>query len=390
MRVPGWLPMLLGFLTAVGPASTDMYLPAFPAIESSLHEPPGSAQYSLATWFAGLAVGQITQGTLSDRYGRRRPLMVATALYTVTCAACALAPSILWLSGFRFVSAVAASAGMVIPRAVVRDLADGHAAAVLMSRLMLVMGAAPVLAPTIGAAVLAFADWRWIFWIMTAYGALSFLLVCWKLPDTLPTERRVRLAAGEQLGRYAHILVDRGFIAHAAMGAAGTFAFFAYLGGSSPVFIDGFHFSPSAYGGLFAACAIGLIAASQINTRILHRYGHSRVLTAVALVDLAAATMLTAVAFGRIHHVFAVFLPLFVMVSCQGLLNPNTTVGALSRHAAHAGSASALMGMGQFAMGAISGLLVGVFTDGTPRGMAVLMLIGVASMVIADRCRPRT
>ncbi|MDQ2803320.1 MAG: MFS transporter, partial [Pseudomonadota bacterium] len=198
MPIPFWLPLLLGFLTAVGPASTDMYLPAFPAIEASLHGPVGSAEYSLAAWFAGLAVGQIAPGTLADRFGRRRPLIGATAVYTLTCAACALAPNILFLSAFRFVSAIAASAGMVIPRAVVRDLADGHAAAVLMSRLMLVMGAAPILAPSIGGAVLAFATWRWIFWIMTAYGAASLALVSWRLPDTLPSERRTRLPVGEQ------------------------------------------------------------------------------------------------------------------------------------------------------------------------------------------------
>ncbi len=389
MRIPFWLPLLLGFLTAVGPASTDMYLPAFPAIEATFHAPAGSAQYSLAAWFAGLAVGQITQGTLSDRLGRRLPLIVATALYTGTCVACALAPSILWLSAFRFASAVAAAASMVIPRAVVRDLADGHQAAVLMSRLMLVMGAAPILAPSIGGAVLAFATWRWIFWIMAGYGAIALVLVCLALPDTLPRERRVRLGATEQFQRYSHIVRERGFLTHALLGGFGTFGFFAYLGGSSPVFIDGFGFTPAEYGVLFGACAMGLIACSQINAWLLPRFGGFALLRAVTLIDLAATAALLAVALAGVHRLIAVLPPLFVFVSCQGFVNPNTTVGALSRHAAHAGSASALMGMGQFVLGAISGLLVGVLTDGTPRGMAGLMLVGVAGMVVADRCRER-
>ncbi len=390
MRIPVWLPPLLGFLTAVGPASTDMYLPAFPAIEASLHEAAGSAQLSLATWFAGLAVGQITQGTLSDRFGRRGPLIVSTALYTMTCIACALSPSILWLSGFRFLSAVAASAGMVIPRAVVRDLADGHQAAVLMSRLMLVMGAAPILAPTIGGAVLAFANWRWIFWILTAYGAACFTLVVTMLPDTLPADRRMRLTPGEQFGRYAHILRDRSFLTHAGLAGCGTFAFFAYLAGSSPVFIDGFGWTPSEFGLLFGACAMGLIAASQINARILHRVGAARILTIVARIDLIAMAALAALAFAGVHRLAAVIPPLLVFVSCQGFVNPNATVGALSRHAGHAGSASALMGMGQFLLGAVSGLLVGLLTDGTARGMAALMLVGAAGMTIAARLRPRS
>ena len=389
MPIPGWLPILLGFLTAVGPASIDMYLPAFPAIEASLHEPPGSAQYSLATYFAGLAVGQITQGTLADRFGRRRPLIVSTALYTITCAASALAPSILALSGFRFVTAIAAAAGMVIPRAVVRDLADGHEAAILMSRLMLVMGVAPILAPTIGGAVLAFANWRWIFWVMTIYGAICFVVVCLALPDTLPQDRRTRLSLREQFQRYRHILQEPTFVGHAAMAGCGTFAFFAYLAGSSPVFIDGFHWSPSAYAGLFGSCALGLIIASQVNARIVGRVGPSRILSIVAGVDVIATATLAAVAFARLHRLEAVIPPLFVFVTCQGFLNPNATVGALSRHAGHAGSASALMGMGQFLLGAVSGLLVGVFTDGTPRGMAALMLTGAIGMAIANKYRLR-
>lgn len=389
MRITPRLPLLLGFLTAIGPASTDMYLPAFPAIEAGLHAPPGAAQYTLAAWFAGLAVGQITLGTLADRFGRRRPLIVASAFYTAACAACALAPSILALSGWRVVAAIAASAGMVIPRAMVRDLADGHAAAVMLSRLMLVMGAAPILAPTLGGAVLIFSDWRWIFWIMTGYGVVSFALVVALLPETLAPAGRTALGFSGQIARYVAILRERGFLTHAAMGAAGIFAFFAYLAGSSPVFIDGFGLSPTAYGALFGFCAAGLIAMAQLNARLLPRFGHGTILRWASRTYLAAAVALAVVAFAGIHVLAAVLAPVFIMVSLQGVLNPNTTVGALSRHAAHAGSASALMGTGQFLMGAISGLLVGVFTDGTPRGMAALMLIGAVALVIADRVRGR-
>ncbi len=388
MRVSPRLPLLLGFLTAVGPASTDMYLPAFPAIEASLHIPPGSAQYSLATWFAGLAVGQITQGTLSDRLGRRLPLLLATATYTLTCIACALAPSIWLLSGFRFVSAVAASASMVVPRAVVRDLADGHAAAVMMAQLILVMGAAPILAPMIGGAILMFASWRWIFWVMTVYGAIASALVWAGLPDTLAPESRASHGAAEQLRRYGVILRERSFLSHAMLGGCATFAFFAYLGGSAPVFIDGFGFTPLAYGALFGVCAAGLIACSQLNARLLRRVGPMRLLRMVTLVDLAATGSLLAAALIGLHSVAAILVPLFVFVSCQGLIYPNITVGALSHHGAHAGAASALMGTGQFLLGAIAGLAVGILTDGTPRGMAALMLAGVLGMVVADRARP--
>lgn len=390
MSFPFWLPLLLGLLTAVGPASTDMYLPAFPAIEAWFGSRPGSAQLTLAAWFAGLAVGQMTQGTLSDRFGRKRPLLVANALYTLSCLGCSLAPSIEWLAAFRALSAVGASAGMVIPRAMVRDLAEGHAAAVLLSRLSLVMGLAPILAPTVGSAVLAFADWRGIFWILTAYGAVCWVLIATLLPDTLPPERRIRLHLGELLGRYRVILGERGFITHAAMGGFGTFAFFAYLAGSSPVFIQGFGLRPGQFALIFGLNSIGLIACAQLNPHLLHRFGHFRVLRTAGYVHLCATLTLAVLAFSGVHVLPLVIAPIFVAVSCMGMLNPNTIVGALHRHQHHAGSASSVMGTGQYMLGAVSGLLVGFVTDGTPRGMAALMLFGSVCMAIADSRRPRT
>lgn len=389
MKFPAWLPILLGFLTAVGPATTDMYLPAFPAIEHSFGAPLGSAQLTLAAWFAGLAVGQMTQGTLSDRFGRKRPLIVATSIYTLACLGCSLSPSIEWLSAFRALAAVGASAGMVIPRATVRDLAEGHAAAVLLSRLSLVMGAAPILAPTLGSAVLAFADWRGIFWILTAYGATCLALVVLLLPDTLSPERRIRLHLGELMRHYRAIVAERGFLTHASMGGFATFAFFAYLGGSSPVFIQGFGLTPAQFAMIFGANSFGLICCAQLNPLLLRRYGHYRVLHWAGRVHLCAVVVLTAVAFAGLHVLALVIAPVMVAVSCMGMLNPNTIVGALARHQHHAGSASSVMGTGQYLLGAISGLLVGFATDGTPRGMATLMLLGSIGMAFADAQRPR-
>lgn len=388
--VPAWLPRLLGFFIAVGPAATDMYLPAFPAVEASFGTEPGTAQLTLAAWFAGLAVGQITQGTLSDRFGRRRPMILGTALFTLATIGCALAPSLGWLTVFRALSAIGASAGMVIARAMVRDLADGHHAAVMMSRLMLVMGVAPILAPSIGGLVLTFAHWRVIFWILAVYGATCSFLAWRVLPETLPPEKRIRLKAVEQVTRYVSIIKERGFLTHAAMGGSGSFCMFAYLAGSSPVFILGFGLSPSQFALIFGLCSCGLIAGSQINARLLPRLGLSVMLRTISRVSLAATATLVALAFSGVHLLPLIVAPIFVALSCQGFSNANTSVGALSRHSAHAGSASALMGMAQFSLGASSGLLVGLFTDGTPRGMAALMFCGSLGAVIADHFRPRS
>ena len=385
---PTWLPTLLGLFIAVGPAATDMYLPAFPAVEATFASAPGTAQLTLATWFAGLAIGQMTQGTLSDRFGRRLPLMVGFLVFAVCSTGCALAPNLTWLSIFRAIAAFGASAGMVIARAMVRDLSEGQAAAIMMSRLVLVMGVAPILAPTIGGAILEFANWRVIFWVLTLYGVCCVLTAWLVLPETLPSERRLQLSFAGQSARYWMILRERTFLTHAIMGGCSTFCMFAYLAGCSPVFEIGFGLSPSAFGLIFGLCAVSLVCCSQANAKLLPRFGLSHMLTAVARVSLGATIVLLVIAFSGVHVLWLVVAPLAVVLGCQGFSNANASAGALLRHAGHAGSASALLGTLQFSLGAVSGMLVGLLTDGTPRGMAALMFCGMLGAVIADRFRP--
>ena len=389
MAYPSWLPILLGFLTAIGPLSTDMYLPAFPAIEASLGGQPGTAQITLATWFAGLAIGQVTQGSLADRYGRRRPLLAGLLIYTAASAGCALAPDIWSLSAFRFIAAFGGSAGMVIPRAMVRDLADGHAAARLMSRLILVMGAAPILAPTLGGAVLGLASWHAIFWLTTGYGSVCCLLVAAALPDTLRPAYRVKLGLAGVLRRFASIARDRVFLGFALTGGFGMFGMFAYIGGSSPVFIEHFGFSPKRYGMLFGLSAGMYILASQLNARVLLRFGMVAVLRTALGMLLAASVILVGAAFTGLNSPAAIVMPVMVFMGSMGFVMPNATVGALSRHAAQAGSASALMGTIQFMLAALAGVMVGILTDGTARPMAAMLLAGAACAFLADRIRPQ-
>ncbi|HVY17986.1 MAG TPA: multidrug effflux MFS transporter [Rhodopila sp.] len=387
-RYPSWLPTLLGLFIAVGPAATDMYLPAFPAVEASFGTEPGTAQLTLASWFAGLAVGQISQGTLSDRFGRRIPLAAGFALFTLSTIGCALAPTLGSLAVLRAIAAFGASAGMVIARAVVRDLTEGQAAAIMLSRLVLVMGVAPVLAPSIGGLILAFAHWRVIFWILTLYGATCVFAAVRVLPETLPEERRLRLSIHGQAQRYWSILRERTFLMHAIMGGCSTFCMFSYLSGSSPVFELGFGLSPSEFALVFGLCAVALVCGSQINVRLLPRLGLNRMLTIIAWTSLLSTAFLCVVAFAGIHSLPLVIAPLVVSIGCQGFANANSNAGALTRHAHHAGSAAALMGTFQFSLGASAGLLVSLLTDGTPRGMAAMMFCGMLGAVIADRFRP--
>jgi DHA1 family bicyclomycin/chloramphenicol resistance-like MFS transporter len=384
-----WMPALLGFVTAIGPVSTDMYLPSFPAIEASFGTGEGSAQLTLASWFAGLAFGQITQGALADRFGRRGPLMVGLGLYTLASTGCALSPTLGVLTVMRMLAAFGGSAGMVIPRAIVRDMADGHAAAKLMSQLMLVMGVAPILAPTLGGALMSVASWRVIFWVATGYGLVAMALVTVALPETLPVSGRVKLRLGGIVSRYLHVLRERNFLVHASVNSFALFGLFAYLGGSPPVYIEWFGLGPAAYGMAFGMAAACYIMGTQINPRILYRFGSPAVLRAASRVYLVAALLLAGFAFGGHFGVLSVFLPISLAMFAMGFMMPNAAVGALSRHSAHAGSASALMGTMQFVLAAISGTLVGVLTDGSPRPMAALMVIGSAAAVAADLCRVR-
>jgi len=390
MSFPTWLPFVLGLLTAVGPLATDMYLPAFDAIEAGFGSGPGTAQITLSAWFAGLCVGQMTQGTLSDRLGRRRPLIAGTLLFALACAGCALAKDIPTLAAFRMISAFGGAAGMVIPRAVVRDLAEGHAAARIMSKLMLVMGAGPILAPSLGGLLLGAGSWRLIFWVCGGYG-LFCTVIAWKvLPETLPPNSRMKLGPAALLSRYGHIMTERGFITHALMGGFAMFGMFSYLAGSPQVFVQQFHLPPQFYGALFGVCAAGFIAASQINPHAVLRFGADRVTRISTKVFLAATAAMLGFA---LTNGWGGWLPLavcaFFSMSSQGFTTPNAVVGALQRHAGHAGSASALMGTMQFGLGAVAAALVGALSDGTARPMGALMLLGAIGSNIAEYCRPR-
>ncbi len=258
-----------------------------------------------------------------------------------------------------------------------------------MSQLMLVMGVAPILAPTMGGAVLSVASWHVIFWFGAVYGAGSLVLVWRALPETLEPVRRVKVGLAGVLARYIAVVSERGFLVHASIGGLGMFGMFAYLAGSPPVFIGLFHLTPPVYGMLFGLCAGGYILASQINPLILHRVGAPLVLRLAVRIYLAATIVLVVFAFVGGFGVLSIFLPIWVALFCMGFVQPNATVGALSGHAAHAGSASALMGTMQFVLAAISGTVVGLLTDGTPRPMAVLMVFGAACAVCADLYRSK-
>lgn len=390
MRVPVWLPALLGFLTAVGSISIDMYLPAFPTIAHELGDVRGGAQITLAAFFVGLALGQLILGPLADRVGRKAPLVVGMSLYTLATIGCALSTGLVSFSIFRFLAAVGGASSMVVPRAIVRDLANGPAAARMMAQLMLVMGVSPILAPALGGFVLNWAGWRSIFWVQAAYGVINLSLVILLLPDTLPRDMRVRYGLISVAQRYVQVARDRSFLPAALTVAFGSATLFAYLGGSPLVFEQGFKVSPVLYGAIFGLNGCGLIIASQLNGRLFAtRFGIDRTLNAAVLTLLGGTVFLSVLAVLGLAGLAVTLIGLFVAVAALGCVFPNGTVAVMSRQHANAGVASALTGTLQFSIGAVSGMMVGWLSDASPRAMALCMLVSALCVTLCNRLRPR-
>lgn len=391
MRVPVWLPALLGFLTAVGSISIDMYLPAFPAIAHELGDVRGGAQITLAAFFIGLALGQLILGPLADRMGRKAPLVVGMTLYTLATVGCALSTGLISFSVFRFLAAVGGASSMVVPRAVVRDLATGPNAARMMAQLMLVMGVSPILAPALGGFVLHWAGWRSIFWVQAVYGVINLTLVILFLPDTLPKDMRVRYGLISVIQRYVQVARDRSFLPAALTVAFASATLFAYLGGSPLVFESGFHVSPVLYGCIFGLNGLGLVIASQLNGRLFAtRFGIERTLTAAVFVVLGGTVFLSLLAVFGLAGLVPVLAGLFVVIAALGCVFPNGTVAVMSRQHANAGVASALTGTLQFSIGAVSGMMVGWLSDATPLAMALCMLLSAGCVTLCNHLRPRT
>ncbi|MFJ2556907.1 MULTISPECIES: multidrug effflux MFS transporter [unclassified Streptomyces] len=370
--------LVLGGLTALPPLSMDMYLPALPEVTRSLGTAAATAQLTLTACLAGMALGQIVVGPMSDKFGRRRPLMCGMVVYVIATAICAFAPTVELLIGFRLLQGLAGAAGIVIARAVVRDLYDGVEMARFFSTLMLISGVAPVIAPVIGGQVLRVTDWRGIFVVLTVVGVLLTLVV-WKwLHETLPPERRHSGGVGQALRTMRGLLADRVFTGYTLAGGLAFAALFAYVAASPFVVQEIYGASPQTFSLLFGVNSIGLIAVGQINGKVLvGRVALDRVLGFGLLVITGAALallLMTAGVFGDVG-LFPVAAGLFVLMSAMGLAMPNTNASALMRAPHAAGSASALIGTASFLIGAIASPLVGIAGEETAVPMAVVQLV---------------
>ena len=372
--------LLLGILTAIASLSIDMYLPALPAIARDLRAAPGLLEATLAAFFAGFALGQLGYGPLSDRIGRRPPLLGGLVLYVLASIVCATATTPEVLIAGRAAQALGGCAALVIARAVVRDLYHAREAARVFSRLMLIMGLAPVLAPSLGSVLLARFSWRVIFWVLAAFGVACIVAAARRLPETSP-----RVAAGgvgAVVGGYGRILGDLRFIGISMAGGFATAGMFAYIAASPFVFIEQLGLSPRQFAILFGSNAFGLIAASQFNRVLLRHAAPAQILGRMLYVTAAAAIGIAALAWSGSSSWILLAAGLFVYVGSIGAVGPNATAASLARYGQDAGSASALLGALQFGTAALAGVAVGTWHDGTARPLGTVILVcGLAAWV---------
>jgi DHA1 family bicyclomycin/chloramphenicol resistance-like MFS transporter len=374
---------LLGGLTAFGPVSHDMYLPALPQVARDLQASEATVQLTLTASLVGLALGQVLAGPVSDALGRRRPLLCGLVVYVAAAALCGMVPSAPLLIGLRVLQGSGGAAGVVIARAIIRDRSTGAAAARSFSFLMLISGLAPILAPVIGGQILRVADWRFIFAVQALFGTVLLFGSWWLLEETLPPQHRHRGRLLGTLLAFPVLARNRRFVGYVAACALAFAAMFAYIAGAPFVFERGFGFSPQRFSLLFAINAIGLTAASQVNGLLVGRISAARLLTTGLSATAVGGLSLAVVILGGSPTPLSTAAALFVVVSGLGLVLPNATALALAARPGATGTAAAFLGVSQYLVGATVAPLAGLDVHRPARSMAVAVAIPAVGALIA-------
>ncbi|MGW3893128.1 multidrug effflux MFS transporter [Micromonospora chokoriensis] len=375
------LVLVLGALIAIGPLTIDMYLPALPAITAGLQTTETAVQLTLTGTLVGLALGQLLIGPLSDVVGRRIPLLAGLAAHIVASVLCVFAPNIEVLGTLRVLQGLGVAAATVVATAVVRDLFSGASFARIFSRLMLVMGLAPILAPTLGSGLLRWTEWRGVFAALAVLGALLIVVAALQLQETLPVARRRHGGVAATVRDYRGLFNDRAFVGLVLVAGLAMAALFAYVSGSSFVLQREYGLDEQEFGVAFGAGAVGLIAATQFNVRLLRRYTPQQILVSALIAGTAAGLLLVlfaATGFGGLGTLLAA---LWLVLAAAGLALPNAPALAMSRHSEAAGTAAALLGAVQFGIGALSAPLAGLFGTGSVP-MAIVIAGGMAAALV--------
>lgn len=370
---------VLGALAALGPFTIDMYLPGFSSIAADLHTTIATVGYSLTSYFVGISLGQLVYGPLTDRYGRRRPLLIGLAIYVAAAAACALSPTVPWLIAARFFMALGACSGIVASRAVARDLFPVKELAGVFSTFMLIIAASPMLAPTVGGYVAANLGWRMIFAVLTVLAVAIAVAVAVGLPESKTPDRRVSLRVSKLIRRYAEVTVNRQFLTFALASGFGFSSILAYVSGAPFLLMHLLGLSQTQFGWGFALNALGIIVSSQVNRRLLKSFSPQTITRAAVSVQVVLGAGLATIAFLRFTPMVLVFALMFSFLFATGLVNPNTTALSIEPFSDSAGSAAALVGFVQMGIGAIASALVSALANGT--AVPMMMVIWASALL---------
>jgi DHA1 family bicyclomycin/chloramphenicol resistance-like MFS transporter len=373
--------LLLGGLTAFGSVSMDMYLPALPSLVRSLKTTPAAAQQTVSVFLVGLAVGQLVYGPVSDRLGRRGPILFGVCIYVVASLGCALATSVGVMIGFRLLQALGACAGMVIARAVVRDRYEDHEVLHVFSLLTLVMGAAPVLAPLIGGWVLTVGSWRWIFGIQSLFALLITACAFFFLPESRSEATRLRALAERPLASYLALLRTPRLTGLLLNGALAGSALFAFITAAPGIVITLYHVPPADFGWIFGVNVTGMITAGQINARLARRVPGETLLHASNALALGFATVMAICALTGWGGMFGVLIPLWFVMASLGFSQPNAAAAAMSVDRERAGATAAILGATGFGVGSLAGVATSLLEDGTAKPLAIVIWISLAMAV---------
>ena len=364
--------LLLGALVAFGALTIDLYLPALPAIGVGFGATPAAAQSTLVAFFIGMAIGQLVYGPVSDRIGRRPPMLFGIGVYIAASLACALAPTLGALVAGRFVQALGCCSGMVIARAVVRDRFDHQDTARIFSLLTLVLGVAPLVAPTVGGWLVTLLGWRAVFGGMALFGTVIGIAVWLRLAESRTAETATKARGETPLAAYADLLMQRRLLGYLLAAALGGATLFTYIASAPDLVIMIWGFSPATFGLIFAVIAVGVIGSSQVNRRLLDRYSSDAILRVASLAGVGCGAALLAATLLATDK-WLVLALLFATLSSNGFIGANALAGGLAVDPLRSGSTSGLFGASSFGVGAAAAALAGSFHDGTARPMAAVM-----------------
>nr|WP_321269886.1 Bcr/CflA family multidrug efflux MFS transporter [uncultured Tolumonas sp.] len=382
-----WVLMVLGLLMSFSSISTDLYLPAMPIMSRDLHAFAGGIELTISAFLVGFSLGQLLWGPLSDRYGRKLPIMLGLILFVFGAAGCALSENIYQMIGWRIVQAVGACSGPVLARAMIRDRYTRDKSAQMLSTLIMIMVIAPLIGPLVGGQIITVWTWHAIFWVLVVVGGLSGVAL-FTIPETLLIEKRTTAPLHMAFRDYFVQLQNPRLLGYIASGAFFYVGIYAYVAGSPAAYIQYYHVSPQSYGWLFGLNIIGIMAVNLVNSRLVVRLGVDRLFYLGTWITAIAGTMLAVNAKFGLGGLPGLLIPIFIFTSMNGLIVANSVAGALDLTPHKAGTTSSLIGAMHYGAGVISAALLGLCTDGTPWTMGLIIAIaGIGSLISATLLR---